>query len=524
MVMTDKFRIGEKNYVITRPKKLSRQETQEITKLSKELEIARTEGKYEQLASDTDYKPPKDAYKVIESYIKKHNRKLYGGTALNMLLPQGHKIYKRNTLPDFDFFSPEPWIDAVKIADLLYKAGYKFTEAKAGIHKHTFKVFADFWPVADVTYLPPDLYEQVPTVKKNNYTLVSPAYLQMTLYNIISKPIEAPVRWPQVSFRQKLLEQWTAPKYRKKQCSADFIGAADRPDIDPELEKALQVIYKEARKYKLIHYGALAYNKYVTIADGKLRIPVYYYELLTQDAEDYAFKLVDAVSKVTDKKLVQDISYQPYKDMNKLTYILFMELEEEKVPIFTITELTRCIPYKYLGGRYYCSIDYLFYELYNQMFNEEINFYAFDISCLIRYLYYLQQQYYRKKNISELDKSPLQRFVTKCRGPYVNVIRDEFYSRWVDRAKIQSKVTDIIPDGDSINLKGVQGRKIRVYPEDNDECKNLEHTDCKYPCNWIEDLDKCGAIPYTGYKPSGSKPLPVFGGKTVKLKKKSAQV
>ncbi len=519
--MSEKFRIGKQEYTIKKPK-VSFQHTKEIAKLAKELEVARTEGKYARQATNIASELPRKAFKVIEEYIKQHNRKIYGGTALNMLLPKQHKIYKRNTLPDYDFFSPDPWVDAVQLADLLYKAGYKYTETKAGIHKGTFKVFANFWPVADITYLPLDLYDQVPTLKKNGYTVVSPAYLQMTLYNIISKPIEAPVRWPQVAFRQKLLEQWAPPKYRKKQCAADFIGADDRPDIDPELEKALQVVYKEARKAKLIHYGALAYNKYVSIAGGKLRLPVYYYDLLAQDAGEYAAQFQEEISQVTNKKLISDLFYQPHKDINKLSYVLFMEIGKEKVPIFSITELTRCVPYKYLGGRYYCSIDYLFYELYHQMLNEDTNLHAFDVSCLIRYLYYTQQRYYRKEGITELEKSPLQRFVTKCRGPYVDVIREEFYSRWVDRVASQTNVIDIIPKGDTIKLTGVENRKLRIYSRgqiEPKECRGLEQNNCKYPCNWVEELDMCGGIPYTGYQPGRPVPIRAPGGATVNLKK-----
>nr|QBK87786.1 MAG: uncharacterized protein LCMAC202_01220 [Marseillevirus LCMAC202] len=476
-----KFRIGKKVYDLPKPGKQNPEEHTAIKKLSKELEVARTEGKYSRQDSTVASVIPKEAYKIAANFIKKKNRKLYGGTALNMYLPPKHKIYKKSTLPDYDFFSPDPWVDAVELADLLYKAGFKYTETKAGVHKGTFKVFANFWPIADITYLPQELYDQITTTKKNGYTLVSPAYLQMTMYNIISKPIESPVRWPQVAFRQKLLEQWAAPKYRKKQCAIDLIAEKEHVELDPELEKALQVVYREARKAKLIHYGALAYNKYITLGGGNLRIPVYFYELLAEDAGKYAKEFEKQIKKVIQNTLVNDLVYLPYKDMNKMSYVLYMVIGEEQYPLFSITELTRCIPYKYLGGRYYCSIDYLFYELYNQMFNEDTDLHAFDVSCLIRYLYYTQQRYYKKKRISELDKSPFQRFVTKCRGPYYDVVREEFYSRWVNRAEQLSRTTDILPLGDTVQITGATGRKIRVYPQDliePEECRGLEKNDC----------------------------------------------
>lgn len=520
--MSETFRIGKNTYNIKNSSH-DLSESKKIRKLAKELEIARATGKYGHQAQNIASKIPKHAYDIVEEYIKKHGRKLYGGSALNMLLPQKHKIYKRDTLPDYDFFSPDPWNDAIKISDLLYKAGYKYTEAKSGIHKGTFKVFADFLPIADITYLPEDLYDKVPTIKKQKFKVVSPAYIQMTLYNIISKPIESPIRWPKVAFRQKLLEQWAPPKYRKQQCSKDFIGVDNQPAIDPELEKALQIVYKESRKSKLIHGGALAYNKYIEIGGGNLRLPVYYYELFAEDAGAHAEYLETAISKVTTQTLIADVSYLPHKDMNNVTFILFMEIDEQKVPIFSITELTRCIPVKYLGGRHFCSIDYLFYELYHQMFNSDTTLHSFDVSCLIRYLHYIQNKYYKKLGISELDKSPLQRFVTTCRGPFVDVIREEFYSRWIDRAELQTQITNIVPKGDTVKLIGVDGRKIRVYPDNSftsTECSGLQKDNCNYPCNWVDDLGMCGNIPYTGYQP-GQQTLKVSGKKIINLKTKT---
>ncbi len=229
------------------------------------------------------------------------------------------------------------------------------------------------------------------------------------------------------------------------------------------------------------------------------------------------------IAEVTKNELVNDLVYLPHKDMNKMSYVLYIVIGEEQYPVFSITELTRCIPYKYLGGRYYCSIDYLFYELYNQMFNEDTDLHAFDVSCLIRYLYYIQQRYYKKKEISELDKSPFQRFVKKCRGPYYDVVREEFYTRWVDRAAKQSQTTDILPQGDVVNITGVRGRKVRVYPRDliePEECRGLEQNDCVYPCNWLDDLNKCSGIPFAGYQPAQQKPIKVTNQGIVNLNPK----
>lgn len=515
MLMTS-FRINKKTYNIPQSYPNDSKLLTVASKRSKELEAAIAEGHYTRLATSVASKLPKNAFKYVADYIKAKHRKLYGGFAINQHLPTGHKIYKRSELPDYDFYSPDPWTDAVKIADILYNAGYTYTEARAGIHHGTFKVYADFWPVADITYSPPEIYNKIPAVKKNGFTVVTEPYLQMTMYNIISKPIEAPTRWPKVAYRQKLLQLWSPPKYRIKQCGSDFIQAGEKVQMDPVFEEVLDLIDAVARKSKLLYGGAVAYNKYVEIAKGKLRLPVYYYELFAQDAGKYAKRIKKQVAELITNPLISDMSYQAYKDINNSTFTLLINIGGENIPVCTITELTRCIPYKYIGGRRYCAIDYLFYELYNQMFFEETDEYSFNVSCLIRYLHYIQYNYYKRKGIHETDPSPLQRFVTKCQGPFFDVRREEFCSRWVNKACARAKITDILPQGDTVTLKGAKNHKIRVYPRNTEDCDKHQQ-DCVYPCTWDKNMNKCHGIPVTGYQPGQPGPRKVKDDGIVKL-------
>ena len=95
---------------------------------------------------------------VVEKFLVETKRLLYGGTAINNLLPMEDQFYdKAVELPDYDFFSPDPVKDAKKLADIYYKLGFQDVEAKAGVHAGTFKVFVNFIPVADITFLPIEL-------------------------------------------------------------------------------------------------------------------------------------------------------------------------------------------------------------------------------------------------------------------------------------------------------------------------------------------------------------------------------
>ena len=96
----------------------------------------------------------KNILDILEEFLRTHMTLCYGGTAVNNILPEQHRFYNRNIeIPDYDFFTPHAMEYAKQLADIYYKNGYTEVEAKSGIHAGTFKVFVNFMPIADITYL-----------------------------------------------------------------------------------------------------------------------------------------------------------------------------------------------------------------------------------------------------------------------------------------------------------------------------------------------------------------------------------
>ena len=104
----------------------------------------------------------RDIIEIVEDFLRSTKRICYGGTAINNLLPKNDQFYNKEIeLPDYDFYSPDPLNDAKNLADIYYDKGYTEVEAKSGMHAGTFKVFVNYIPVADITYLPKDLYDRI---------------------------------------------------------------------------------------------------------------------------------------------------------------------------------------------------------------------------------------------------------------------------------------------------------------------------------------------------------------------------
>jgi hypothetical protein len=147
---------------------------------------------------------------VVESFLKNHPVLCYGGTAINNLLPKEDQFYDRSyEIPDYDFFSRTPQEHAMILANQLADRGIKNVEVKPGMHLGTFKVFADYAGVADITQLDADIFERLwkETFVKSGIHYVSPNFLRMSVYLELSRPQGDVTRWIKVYKRLTLLNK-----------------------------------------------------------------------------------------------------------------------------------------------------------------------------------------------------------------------------------------------------------------------------------------------------------------------------
>lgn len=152
----------------------------------------------------------KTALGVVESFLKEHRVLCYGGTAINNLLPKEDRFYNPDVdIPDYDFFSRTPQEHAMRLANKLQTVGIKNIEVKPGIHLGTFKVFADYDAVADITELDEELFNRLweENIVKEGIHYVSPNFLRMSMYLELSRPRGDVSRWKKVYERLQLLNK-----------------------------------------------------------------------------------------------------------------------------------------------------------------------------------------------------------------------------------------------------------------------------------------------------------------------------
>lgn len=156
-------------------------------------------------AEDTEARRITD---IMERFLRKKKRVIYGGAAINAQLPADQKFYDpRFNLPDYDFMTPAPIQDCEELMADFRADGFKEVESKFGIHEGTYKVYVNFRSAADITYIPIDIYRRI--LKDchvvNRLFYASPNWLRMNMYLELSRPAGMVSRWEKVYQRLLLL-------------------------------------------------------------------------------------------------------------------------------------------------------------------------------------------------------------------------------------------------------------------------------------------------------------------------------
>lgn len=106
------------------------------------------------------------ALDMVKDFIIRKKRIVYGGMCLDLALKMsGHPgIYSENTLPDYDFLTPDFYNESNELADILHKAGLPNVSAINAAHFSSRRVRVNFVSVADLSYVPINIYEKLPTL------------------------------------------------------------------------------------------------------------------------------------------------------------------------------------------------------------------------------------------------------------------------------------------------------------------------------------------------------------------------
>ena len=377
---------------------------------------------------------------ILESFLRTHKTLCYGGTAINNILPEQYRFYNKDIeIPDYDFFSPLAMEYARDLANIYYKAGYEEVEAKSGVHTGTYKVYVNFIPIADITYMENNLFKNIynKSIKINAINYCPPNFLRMGMYLELSRPMGDVSRWEKVLKRIILLNNHFP--LRGQSCkNQDFQRHYEGHD-----NKQAQIY--EITKTSFVNQGLVFFGGFASVLYSKY-MP---YKERIQVSNIPDFDVLSEDPETSSKILKEQLNYEGFKNVtiNKKQPIgeyvdVHYEIVVNKDVIAFIYKSTACHNYNIIAinGQKIkvATIDtilsfYLIFIYANRPYYDENR-----LLCIAEYLFKVQL------NNRLQQKGLLRRFSVLCYGK-----QQTLEDMKEEKSKIYSLVKDNIISRDS---------------------------------------------------------------------------
>jgi hypothetical protein len=357
----------------------------------------------------------KKIIEIVENFLVQKKRVCYGGTAINNILPKYDQFYDRDLeIPDYDFFSKTALEDAKELADIYYENGFVEVEAKAGVHHGTFKVFVNFIPVADITYLEKEIYDSIykEAINRAGIKYAPPNFLRMSMYLELSRPEGDISRWEKIMKRLTLLNK-NYPLNSEVNCEMiDFQRDFEKPYSLEDRESIYFLVRDTLIDQGCIFFGGYAsslYSRYMSKSRRNMIRKIPDFDVLYEDPEKCAIILEETLKE------------HGFKHVKRVHHDAIGELIPERIQLLIGNE-TLAFIYKPIACHSYNKITINKKEINVATIDTMLSFYLafiyskipyFDkerIICMAQFLFDVEQQ----NRLNQIGL--LKRFTIDCYG------------------------------------------------------------------------------------------------------------
>jgi hypothetical protein len=360
---------------------------------------------------------------IVETFLKTRKLVCYGGTAINNILPVKDQFYdKELELPDYDFYSTTPVEDAKALSDIYYSKGFTDVEAKAGVHHGTYKVFVNFMPVADITYLSDPLYDAIKkdAIKVKGILYAPPNFLRMSMYLELSRPRGDVSRWEKVLKRLLLLNR-NYPLKKKSCDNMDIQRKMDTKRIDAKT--VFEIIRDTVVQSDGVFFGGYANALYSDFLPSNMqkkfkKIPDF--DVLSE----HPLKLSEEIQKKLQANGFNKVRIYKHEGIGEIIAPHY-EVAIDKETVIFVYEPLACHSYNVIKENNedvrIATIDTML-SFYLAFLYSDRTYYDKDrILCMAKYLFEVQQHNRLKQ------ESILKRFSMNCYGQQqtINKLREE---------------------------------------------------------------------------------------------------
>ena len=362
---------------------------------------------------------------IILLYIKEQGLKVYGGYALNKFILSKNlsdRIYPENTFPDIDIYSATPIEDLITICNLISAAGFKRIHGREGKHKDTYNIYVNFQLYCNLTYVPKNILNRIPTKVIDEVYYVQPFFMTIDYLRIITDPLTSYWRLEK-TFKRLVLMQKYYPLLKVSKPIQDITI----PDV---VMSALDIVGKFLlRRKSCISVGFLASNYFLKSVPGTKPLQLSYHEFIStsykSDFDELFQKLCSEfpTNKFTCKEycpffqfignsckiLLNDTVichiYSNYSNNSNSKAIPYQDIQDMRIGTFSLTLL-------------YAQIMTFLYTVQNDKGLTLL------YQTLVSNLLDVKAKYlnFHKKNI--FDQTLFQEFITECVGQTIQPERE----------------------------------------------------------------------------------------------------
>ena len=269
---------------------------------------------------------------IVENFIKRKKLICYGGTAINNILPKQSQFYNKDVeIPDYDFFSYNALNDTKELCDIFMENGFIEVEGKSGQHHGTYKVFVNFIPIADVTFIHKKLFMSLKNeaIRVAGILYSPPNYLRLNMYLELSRPDGDVERWEKVLKRLSLLNKFFPLKSHHCDISK-FQRQMDKNYDETITNKIYEIVKKTFIDQGVVFFGGYAlsmYTKYMpsNYRQNVLKIPDF--DVFTEEAYKTAL-IVKEQLLYENIKNVKIIKHDAIGDMISVNYEILLNNTE----------------------------------------------------------------------------------------------------------------------------------------------------------------------------------------------------
>lgn len=348
-----------------------------------------------------NYQKYKDIYEQTARYLRRQPVLLYGGYAINELLPANLKIYQEGQLPDIDFFTYKPKEVANHLVKQFRKQGLETASFAEALHPGTFKVFVHGLQVADITGVSKVAFHRLSknsVASASGIRIVDPQYLRMSLHMLMSQAVDSH-RWSKVF--KRLIAFYKA--YPPKPCKP----VAETKELPSEIVHSI--------------YDKIQQDRYVLFGARELQLVLNEKAPITTPHLPPIQILVDVDPEVVATNFLQDLKNFGFtmKVMEEDDFMpkhVFLSYKQRKV--LGIYMANACVTYNEVSHMRVASIHTML-RMYLCMTLSPCPHFkkaADELECITGSLSYLQQKTKQRK------RKVLQEFVVDCYGSQAGVI------------------------------------------------------------------------------------------------------